>query len=65
MEISSKVYGKRGDVAYWWFWDGESLRYDPAPGPEVNSLPLREVVTSEALLARLGDEGAFGPPPSS
>jgi len=54
MAIAGKIDGTRGGVAYWWFWDGDTLRYDAEPGPEVEAMPLREVVPPEALAARLG-----------
>lgn len=47
------VRDRQGNIAYWWFWDGEGLRYEERPGPESERLPLREVMTADTLLARL------------
>ena len=47
------IRDKQGGVAYWWFWDGDSLRYDENPGPEAESMSPREVMTADALLARI------------
>ena len=53
MAIASKIDGSRRDIAYWWLWDGDTLRYDAEPGPEIATLPVREVMTADALMARL------------
>lgn len=47
------IRDKEGGIAYWWFWDGESLSYDTDLGPEREHLPIREVMSSERFLARL------------
>ncbi len=47
------IRDKRGAIAYWWFWDGDSLRYDESPGPEANAMEQREVMTADALMARI------------
>lgn len=47
------IRDKQGAIAYWWFWDGDSLRYDEAPGPEVETMSQREVMTAGSLLERI------------
>ncbi|KFC70233.1 hypothetical protein FF80_01015 [Devosia sp. LC5] len=47
------IRDKHGDIAYWWFWDGDGLRYDEHPGGETEDYPLREVLTVSAFLGRL------------
>lgn len=46
---------RKGGTAYWWFWDGEGLRYDMEPGPEAETMPLREVLGIAKLVARLAE----------
>ncbi len=53
MPILDKKEGVRTNVAYWWFWDGESLTYDAAPASEAENFPLREVLSIEEFLRRL------------
>lgn len=53
MSILDKHEGKRGDVAYWWFWDGDTLSYDADPGPEIDKIPQREVMTVKEFVDRL------------
>lgn len=47
------IRNRNGEVVYWWFWDGQSLRYDATPGPETFNFPLREVIGARELLQRL------------
>lgn len=47
------IRDRRGDVIYWWFWDGEALRFDAAPPPEAETWPLREITGAGTLLRRL------------
>ena len=47
------IRDRTGAVVYWWFWDGEGLRFDADPGPEADRFPLREVIGVDALLERL------------
>lgn len=47
------IRDQQSAVAYWWFWDGDSLRYDEAPGPEVETMSQREVMTAGSLLERI------------
>lgn len=53
MEIREKIEGVRNAVAYWWFWDGDSLAYNDDPTPEQRQLPLREVLSIRELVLRL------------
>ncbi len=52
------IRDRSGAVVYWWFWDGEGLRFDADPGPEAARFPLREVIGANELLARLRGMGA-------
>lgn len=47
------IRDRNGDVVYWWFWDGEGLRFDANPGPDTHNWPRREVIGSRELLTRL------------
>lgn len=47
------IRDKQGAVAYWWFWDGDSLRHEEAPSPEAEAMGQREVMTADALMARI------------
>lgn len=41
-------------ILYWWFWDGQGLKYTADPSdPRVNNLPEREVMSAEHLLDSL------------
>jgi hypothetical protein len=53
MSIKDKHEGKRGDVAYWWFWDGDTLTYDADPKIDIDATPVREVMSVKDFLARL------------
>jgi hypothetical protein len=48
------IRDKQGAIAYWWYWDGQSLKYDTATSPETDGFPLREVMTVENFLGKLG-----------
>lgn len=50
--FGTPVRDRTGAIAYWWFWDGDGLRYDPDPDAGAAG-PLREVLTAEALTRRL------------
>jgi hypothetical protein len=58
MAIHGKPAGVRGDIAYWWFWDGETLTYDVDPPPSAKAYPAREVLTADELVRRLQEIGA-------
>lgn len=47
------IRDKQGNIVYWWFWDGQGLTYDTEPGPDRDSLPLREVTSAGHFLAML------------
>ena len=47
------IRDKKGEIIYWWFWDGEGLRYDADPDASTNDMPLREITTADALLEKL------------
>lgn len=47
------IRGRSGEVLYWWLWDGTSLRYEVAPGTDLDALPMREVMSAEDFLAGL------------
>lgn len=41
------IRGKRGEIVYWWLWDGDSLSFVSELNPEADAWPLREVLTAE------------------
>lgn len=47
------VRNKQGQIAYWWFWDGDGLSYDVELAEGQEKLPMREVMSAERFLARL------------
>ena len=47
------IRDKQGNVVYWWFWDGEGLRYDADPDASTNDMPLREITTADTLIEKL------------
>ena len=52
------IRDKRGEVAYWWFWDGEGLSYDVELAEGQDRLPMREVMSAERFLAQLTEAAA-------
>ena len=52
------IRDKRGEVAYWWFWDGEGLSYDVELAEGQDRLPMREVMSAERFLAQLSEGAA-------
>ncbi|MEX2519897.1 MAG: hypothetical protein WD969_11255 [Paracoccaceae bacterium] len=52
------IRDKRGEIVYWWLWDGESLRYDVELDAAQSDLPLREVLSAERFLKQLIETGA-------
>lgn len=52
------IRDKRGEIVYWWLWDGEGLRYDVDLGAAHSNLPLREVISAERFLKRLTEMAA-------
>jgi hypothetical protein len=57
MPIRDKIDGIRGEIAYWWLWNGDGLTYTSAPPQEVGCLPERKVLTLDELVSRLGESG--------
>lgn len=47
------VHDRNGNIAYWWFWDGDALRYDASPVDDLENIPKREVLAVEMLLEKL------------
>jgi hypothetical protein len=47
------IRDKQGNVAYWWFWNGDGLSYDTELGEARERLPIREVMSAERFIARL------------
>ena len=50
------IRDKQGNIAYWWFWDGEGLTYDVELGEERERLPAREVMSAEQFMAALDEK---------
>ncbi len=48
------IRNKSGEIVYWWFWDGSGLSYDADLDADQEKLPLREVMTAQQFLERLG-----------
>jgi hypothetical protein len=44
------VRDRAGEVVYWWFWDGETLRHASELTEEEARLPMREVMGAETFL---------------
>ena len=47
------IRDKQGNVVYWWFWDGEGLRYDAEPDASTDGMPMREITTADTLIEKL------------
>jgi hypothetical protein len=47
------IRDRDGNIVYWWFWDGRSLRYDATLRPGEDTLPLREVMSADQFAKRL------------
>ncbi|SLN09698.1 hypothetical protein ROJ8625_00062 [Roseivivax jejudonensis] len=47
------IRDKKGEIVYWWFWDGRGLSYDVELTEEQKALPLREVMSGERFLELL------------
>ncbi|MEW5420295.1 hypothetical protein [Amorphus sp. 3PC139-8] len=47
------IRDKQGNVAYWWYWDGEGLRYEADADADNETLPAREIMSVKALVGRL------------
>lgn len=44
------IRDKKGEVVYWWFWDGRGLRYATDLDAAQKKLPLREVMKGRRFL---------------
>ncbi|QFT62005.1 hypothetical protein [Roseivivax sp. THAF30] len=44
------IRDKKGEIVYWWFWDGRSLSYDVELTSDQDALPMREVMTGSRFL---------------
>lgn len=47
------IRDRRGGVAYWWFWDGEGLRYDTELDEKSAGFPMREVMSVSTFIEKL------------
>lgn len=47
------IRDKKGQIIYWWFWDGQGLTYSSELDEVQETLPLREVMSSDRFLERL------------
>lgn len=47
------IRDKKGEIVYWWFWDGRGLTYDAELSEAQSALPLREVMTGARFLELL------------
>lgn len=52
------IRDKQGNIVYWWFWDGQGLSFAVETTEEQDSLPLREVTSSERFLELLTQDAA-------
>ncbi|SFQ00430.1 hypothetical protein [Tranquillimonas alkanivorans] len=52
------IRDKKGEIVYWWFWDGQGLSYDVELDDEQKALPLREVTSGARFLEMLSSEDA-------
>jgi hypothetical protein len=50
------IRDKKGEIVYWWFWDGRGLSYDVELDDAQKALPLREVMTGTRFLDLLVSE---------
>ena len=48
------IRNRSGEIVYWWFWDGSGLSYGADLHADQEKLPLREVMTAQQFLDRLG-----------
>ncbi len=52
------IRDKKGEIVYWWFWDGRGLSYDVELDAQQESLPMREVMTGARFIERLETQDA-------
>lgn len=51
------IHGKKGEILYWWFWDGRGLTYSNELMERQETLPIRGVLSSERFLDQLVANG--------
>lgn len=44
------IRDKKGEIIYWWLWDGRGLSYDIELTTAQDALPMREVMTGNRFL---------------
>ena len=49
----SVVKDKKGEIIYWWFWDGKGLTYTTELMQQQEKLPMREIMSAERFLDQL------------
>lgn len=49
------IRDKTGAIAYWWYWNGEGLRYDADPNDAPAEMPPREVTTANMFFSKLSE----------
>ncbi|MET4104059.1 MAG: hypothetical protein ACU0CB_13275 [Roseovarius sp.] len=47
------IRGKKGEIIYWWFWDGQGLTFSTELMETQEKLPMREVMSSDRFLEQL------------
>lgn len=52
------IRDKKGEIVYWWFWDGRGLSYDIDLTADQRELPMREVMTGRRFLERVLEKRA-------
>jgi hypothetical protein len=48
------IRGKKGEIVYWWLWEGEGLTYTLEDDPRLQNASQREVPTLQDFLSMLG-----------
>lgn len=48
------IRGKRGEIVYWWLWEGDGLAYTLEDDPRLQNAFQREVPTVQDFLSMLG-----------
>lgn len=51
------IRDKKGEIIYWWFWDGQGLTYSTELMEQQEKLPMREIMSSERFLDQLATDG--------
>ncbi len=47
------IRDKKGEIIYWWFWDGKGLTYTTELMQQQEKLPMREIMSAERFLDQL------------